>query len=86
MNEIVCSHYLNAFKLDEPDYAEIMKQVSEKNFKKQLAKCFKTVCHSNKLAKNNAVLIATIEVETERNFLKAALKKSKMTFCSPPCE
>jgi hypothetical protein len=78
MNEIIFSHFQKIFKVDEPAYAEIMKQVNEKSFKKQLAKLFKTVCHSNKLANNNAVLRAKIEVEKELDRLKVPLEKSQM--------
>jgi len=36
MNEIICPHCSKAFKIDESGYAEILKQVHDKEFEKQL--------------------------------------------------
>ncbi|MCF8163435.1 MAG: DUF2130 domain-containing protein [Polynucleobacter sp.] len=36
MNEIICPHCSKAFKVDESGYAEILKQVHDKEFEKQL--------------------------------------------------
>ena len=36
MNEIICPHCSKAFKVDESGYSEILKQVHDKEFEKQL--------------------------------------------------
>ena len=36
MNEIICPHCSKAFKIDESGYADILKQVHDKEFEKQL--------------------------------------------------
>ena len=38
MTEIECPHCHTAFKIDESGYAEILKQVHDKDFEKQLEK------------------------------------------------
>ena len=37
MHEIICPHCGKAFKIDEAGYADILKQVHDKEFEKQLA-------------------------------------------------
>lgn len=78
MNEIVCPHCQKAFKVDESGYAEILKQVHDKDFEKQLSERIKAMALSNQLATDNAVLKATSEIEKERDQLKSALEKSQM--------
>ena len=36
MNEIICPHCSTAFKVDEAGYADILKQVRDSEFEKQL--------------------------------------------------
>lgn len=36
MNEIICPHCKKAFKVDEAGYADILKQVHDSEFEKQL--------------------------------------------------
>lgn len=36
MNEIICPHCSKAFKIDESGYADILKQVHDREFDKQL--------------------------------------------------
>ena len=43
MNEIVCPHCQKAFKVDESGYAEILKQVHDKDFEKQLKERIKAM-------------------------------------------
>jgi hypothetical protein len=43
MNEIVCPHCQKAFKVDESGYAEILKQVHDKDFEKKLAERIKAL-------------------------------------------
>ena len=58
MNEIVCPHCQKAFKVDESGYAEILKQVHNKDFERQFAEKVKALEDSNRLATANAILIA----------------------------
>ena len=37
MHEIICPHYGKAFKIDEAGYADILKQVRDSEFEKQLS-------------------------------------------------
>ncbi len=74
MNEIVCPHCQKAFKVDESGYAEILKQVHDKDFEKQLADRIKAMDEANRLATENAVLKAKNDIEKERDLLKAQLK------------
>ncbi len=73
MNEIVCPHCQKAFKVDESGYAEILKQVHDKDFEKQLADRIKAMDEANRLATENAVLKAKNDIEKERDLLKAQL-------------
>lgn len=73
MNEIVCPHCQKAFKVDESGYAEILKQVHDKDFEKQLGERIKAMELSNQLATDNAVLKAKSDLERERDLLKAQL-------------
>lgn len=73
MNEIVCPHCQKAFKVDESGYAEILKQVHDKDFEKQLSERIKAMALSNQLATDNAVLKAKSDLERERDLLKAQL-------------
>ena len=73
MNEIVCPHCQKAFKVDESGYAEILKQVHDKDFEKQLKERIKAMEEANRLATENAVLKAKNDIEKERDLLKAQL-------------
>ncbi len=73
MNEIVCPHCQKAFKVDESGYAEILKQVHDKDFEKQLKDRIKAMDEANRLATENAVLKAKNDIEKERDLLKAQL-------------
>ncbi len=73
MNEIVCPHCQKAFKVDESGYTEILKQVHDKDFEKQLADRIKAMDEANRLATENAVLKAKNDIEKERDLLKAQL-------------
>mgnify|MGYP007089528841 CR=1 FL=1 len=55
MNEIVCPHCQKAFKVDESGYAEILKQVHDKDFEKQLAERIKALEAVNSLTTELAV-------------------------------
>ena len=77
MNEIVCPHCQKAFKVDESGYAEILKQVHDKDFEKQLSERIKAVEDRNQLATENAVLKAKNEIEKERDKLKSDLANAE---------
>ena len=40
MHEIICPHCQKAFKIDEVGYADILKQVHDKEFEKQLVELY----------------------------------------------
>ena len=77
MHEIVCPHCEKAFKVDESGYAEILKQVHDKDFEKQLAERIKAVEDKHQLDIDNAVLRAKSEIEKERDKLKSDLANSE---------
>ena len=79
MNEIVCPHCNTAFKVDASGYAEILKQVHDKDFEKQLGERIKALESNNKLATELAVSKAKVALEKERDKLKAELEKTQMT-------
>jgi hypothetical protein len=77
MHEIVCPHCEKAFQVDESGYAEILKQVHDKDFKKQLDERIEALEKNNNLAKENAVLKATSDLEKERVRLLASLASAE---------
>ena len=79
MNEIVCPHCNTAFKVDASGYAEILKQVHDKDFEKQLGERIKALESNNKLATELAVSKAKLALEKERDKLKAELEKTQIT-------
>ena len=78
MTEIECPHFHTAFKIDESGYAEILKQVHDKGFEKQLEERIKALELTNKLTTELAVSNAKAALEKERDQLKAELDKTKM--------
>ena len=77
MNEIVCPHCQKAFKVDESGYAEILKQVHDKDFEKQLAERISALKDVNTLATELAVTNAKSALENERNLLQSELKSAQ---------
>ena len=77
MNEIVCPHCQKAFKVDESGYAEILKQVHDKDFEKQLAERMTALENVNTLATELAVTNAKTALENERNLLQSELKSAQ---------
>ena len=63
MTEIVCPHWHTAFKVDETGYAEILKQVHDKDFEKQLGERIKALETTNKLTTELAVSNAKVALE-----------------------
>ena len=77
MNEIVCPHCQKAFKVDESGYAEILKQVHDKDFEKQLAERISALKDVNTIATELAVTNAKSALENERNLLQSELKSAQ---------
>lgn len=69
MHDIICPHCTKAFKIDESGYAEILKQVRDKDFQHQLDKRLQLA----EKEKTNAVELATTKVTSELE--KAAATK-----------
>jgi hypothetical protein len=85
MHDIICPHCKKAFKIDEAGYAEILKQVRDKDFEQQLHERLEFA----EKDKTNAIELATIKVaselekaaatkDTEINELKAKLDTSEV--------
>ena len=77
MNEIVCPHCQKAFKVDESGYAEILKQVHDKDFEKQLTERISALKDVNTIATELAVTNAKSALENERNLLQSELKSAQ---------
>ncbi|HET8705984.1 MAG TPA: DUF2130 domain-containing protein [Pseudomonadales bacterium] len=86
MHEIICPHCKKAFKIDEAGYAEILKQVRDRDFEQQLHERLELA----EREKQNAVELATAKVtseleksvaakEVELQELKAKLEAGEMT-------
>jgi hypothetical protein len=69
MHDIICPHCKKAFKIDEAGYAEILKQVRDKDFEQQLHERLEFA----EKDKRNAVELATTKVTSELE--KAAVTK-----------
>ena len=69
MNEINCPHCNKVFKVDEAGYADIVKQVRDSEFDKQLHEKLE-IAKKDKLL---AVIDAVMEVEKERDALRIQL-------------
>ena len=69
MHEIICPHCGKAFKIDETGYADILKQVRDSEFDKQLHERLELAAQD----KRNAVELAQIKVASELQ--KAAADK-----------
>ena len=77
MNEIVCPNCQKAFKVDESGYTEILKQVRDKDFEKQLAERISALKDVNTIATELAVTNAKTALENERNQLQSELKSAQ---------
>lgn len=69
MHEIICPHCNKAFKIDEAGYAEILKQVRDKDFERQLKERL-DLAEKDKI---NAIDLATAKISSELE--KASLVK-----------
>lgn len=71
MNEINCPHCTKAFKIDEAGYADILKQVRDSEFEKQLQERLELA----ETDKRNAVELATSHVSSEMQKISAENEK-----------
>ena len=65
MHEIVCPHCSKAFKIDEAGYADILKQVRDSDFEKQLHERLELAEHD----KRNAVELVRVQMASEHQEL-----------------
>ena len=61
MHEIICPHCNKAFKIDETGYADILKQIRDKDFEKQLHERLELAEQD----KTNAVELVTTKITSE---------------------
>ena len=78
MTEIKCPHCQTVFKIDESGYAEILKQVHDKDFEKQLGERIKALWDTNKLTTELAVSNAKAYLEKNAINLKLSLQIPRM--------
>jgi hypothetical protein len=85
MNEIICPHCSKAFKVDESSYAEILKQVHDKEFEKQLKDRLDAASQERRTAVELAEAKAQAEIQKieaikniEIQNLNAKLEASKL--------
>ena len=85
MSEIICPHCQTAFKIDETNYADILKQVRDGDFEKQLherlalaAKDKHSAVELAKAAFSNDLLLAAAVKDSEIQDLKAQLSTFKI--------
>ena len=74
MHDIICPHCNTAFKVDEAGYADILKQVRNRDFEQQLNKRL-ALAEQDKL---NAIELAIAKKDREMQTLEAQLKQSSM--------
>ena len=67
MNEIICPHCSKAFKIDESGYAEILKQVHDKEFEKQLQDRIEVAAQERKTAVELVEAKAQAEIQKIEN-------------------
>ncbi len=70
MNEITCPHCTKDFKIDEAGYADILKQVRDRDFEQQLSERLELAERD----KNYAVQLATTQVTADKDALIQELK------------
>jgi len=70
MNDIICPHCSKAFKVDEAGYADILKQVRDREFEQQLNKRLALA----EQEKRNAIELAMARKQTELQELQAQLR------------
>ena len=70
MHDIICPHCSKAFKVDEAGYADILKQVRDREFEQQLSKRLALA----EQEKRNAIDLALARKQTELQELEAQLR------------
>ena len=74
MHDIICPNCNTAFKVDEAGYADILKQVRDRDFEQQLNKRLALAEQD----KRNAIELAIAKKDREMQMLEAQLKQSAM--------
>ena len=74
MHDIICPHCSKAFKVDEAGYADILKQVRDREFEQQLTKRLALAEQD----KRNAIELAMAKKQQELQELKAQLRNRDM--------
>ena len=74
MHDIICPHCNTAFKVDEAGYADILKQVRDRDFEQQLNKRLALAEQD----KRHAIELAIAKKDREMQTLEAQLKQSSM--------
>ena len=79
MHEIICPHCKKAFKIDEAGYADILKQVRDKEFEQQLHERLELAEQDKRNALELAETKAAAASDKEIQGLKAQLDSSKIS-------
>lgn len=74
MNDVICPHCSKAFKIDESGYSEILKQVHDKEFEKQLNDRLQAAA----LERQIAIQLVEAKAQTEIQNLSAKLEASNL--------
>ena len=74
MHDIICPHCSKAFKVDEAGYADILKQVRDREFEQQLTKRLALAEQD----KRNAIELAMAKKQQELQELEAQLRNRDM--------
>jgi hypothetical protein len=77
MHEIICPHCTKAFKIDEAGYADILKQVRDKDFEHQLHERLELAERDKRIAVELATTKVTGEFEKTTEKLRSVLEKER---------
>ncbi len=77
MNEIICPHCSKAFKIDESGYADILKQVHDREFDKQLKERLELAEKEKKIALELAQVQASSEFQKDLTGKDAEIQSLK---------
>jgi hypothetical protein len=78
MNEIICPHCKKAFKIDEAGYADILKQVRDHEFERQLRERLELAEQDKRTAVDLATTKVTSELEKAAASMDAEIKELKV--------
>jgi hypothetical protein len=77
MHEIICPHCTKAFKIDEAGYADILKQVRDKDFEHQLHERLELADRDKRIAVELATIKVTGELEKATERVRSVLEKER---------